>query len=114
MGLATQIAVCFFSFPPVSDFSASSTTFQAFFPPMLSSSKEEGKEEGKEGRKVFYVQKGETRLTWRRGGLEHELYSQISIISFTSNSKQSIASLQHRRNPGTTKPRKAVRYTHPH
>jgi hypothetical protein len=44
MGLATQIAVCFFSFPPVSDFSGSSTTFQAFFPHMLSSSKEEGKE----------------------------------------------------------------------
>jgi hypothetical protein len=111
MGFATQIAVCFFSFPPVSDFSASSTTFQAFFPHMLSSST---KEEGKEGRKVFSVQKGGKRLTWRRGGLEHELYSKISIISFTSNSKQSIASLQHRRNPATTKPRKAVRYTRPH
>jgi hypothetical protein len=111
MGLATQIAVCFFSFPPVSDFSASSTTFQAFFPHMLSSS---SKEEGKERRKVFYVQKGEKRLTWGRGGLEHELYSQISIISFTSNSKQSIASLKHRRNPGTTKPRTAVRYKDPH
>jgi hypothetical protein len=60
------------------------------------------------------VQKGEKRLTWRRGGLEHELYSQIPIITFTSNSKQSIASLQHRRNPGTTKLRKAIRYTHPH
>jgi hypothetical protein len=58
MGLATQIAVCFFSFPPVSDFSGSSTTFQAFFPHMLSSSKEEGKE----GRKDFYVQKGEKDL----------------------------------------------------
>jgi hypothetical protein len=112
MGLATQIAVCFFSFPPVSDFSASSTTFQAFFPHMLSSS---SKEEGKEGRKEgFLCAKGGKGLTWRRGGLEHELYSQISIISFTSNSKQSIASLQHRRNPGTTKPRKAVRYIHPH
>jgi hypothetical protein len=110
MGLATQIAVCFFSFPPVSDFSASSTTFQALFSHMLSSSKEKRKE----GREVFNVQKGEKRLTWRRGGLEHELYSQISIISFTSNSKQSITSLQHRRNPGTTKPRQAVRYTHPH
>jgi hypothetical protein len=68
----------------------------------------------KEGRKVFLCAKGGKGLTWRRGGLEHELYSQISIISFTSNSKQSIASLQHRRNPGTTKPRKAVRYIHPH
>jgi uncharacterized protein Veg len=72
------------------------------------------KEEGKEGRKVFLCAKGGKGLTWRRGGLEHELYSQISIISFTSNSKQSIASLQHRRNPGTTKPRKAVRYIHSH
>ncbi len=77
--------------------------------------RKKGRKEGrKEGRKVFLCAKGGKGLTWRRGGLEHELYSQISIISFTSNNKQPIASLQHRRNPGTTKPRKVVRYIHPH
>jgi hypothetical protein len=64
MGLATQIAVCFFSFPPMSDFSASSTTFQAFFPHMLSSSKEEGKEGRKEG--FFMCKRGKRAYMEKR------------------------------------------------
>jgi hypothetical protein len=68
MGLATQIAVCFFSFPPLSDFSTCSTTFQAFFPHMLSSSKEEGKEGRKEGRKegFFMCKRGKRAYMEKR------------------------------------------------